>query len=130
MFFAAAATAVGLLIIVIFDITAARSFGTGDKEIDSRLIFSPGKQQQLPTDPQVLGALDSAVSRLLGIFQTQSFQPTTPTVVGGRDGLMSLPLAMVQQSKGSHALCLAAMGLHIQALDSFLATPGVKTLVS
>jgi hypothetical protein len=136
MVFAAAATAVSLFVIVIFDLAAARSFGAGgDQDIDSRLTFSPGKQhkaphghKQLPTDPQVLGALDTVVSRLVGILKTQPFQPAAPTAVGGRDGLMSLPLAMVQQSKGSHALCLAAMGLHIQALDSFLATPGVKQL--
>jgi hypothetical protein len=144
VFFAAAATAVSLLIIVIFKNTATRTFICGnDKGTNSDVAYASDKQFQNDYERQlskpitddvatygpVFGDLNSAFARLkqLGMMQTQPFQPATLTAVGGRDGLVSLPVAMVQQSKGSHALCLAAMGLHLQALDSFLATPGVKT---
>jgi hypothetical protein len=38
----------------------------------------------------------------------------------GRDGLPEMPAELVTKDEGATALCLAAMGLHLGALDQFL----------
>ena len=38
----------------------------------------------------------------------------------GRDGLPNMPTEMIVKDQGATALCLAAMGLHVEALNQFL----------
>ena len=38
----------------------------------------------------------------------------------GRDGLPNMPTEMIVKDQGATALCLAAMGLHMEALNQFL----------
>lgn len=45
---------------------------------------------------------------------------------GGREGLLRLPTDMIQKDDGAVALCLASMGLHVDAMLRILDTPGVS----